>query len=88
MERNLPVFVPEGSVIFRPGFNRALWSAGSSIRLTDVSTGIELATLMDIKTPSHLTFSPDGKTVAFSSETKKIYLWNTETGDESEYPCR
>ena len=71
-----------GSVIFRPGFNRALWSAGSSIRLTDVSTGIELATLTDIKTPSRLTFSPDGKTVAFDSEGKKIHLWNTETGDE------
>ena len=71
-----------GSVIFRPGFNHALWSAGSSIRLTDVSTGIELATLTDIKTPSRLTFSPDGKTVAFDSEGKKIHLWNTETGDE------
>ncbi|RKU20265.1 hypothetical protein C6500_09180 [Candidatus Poribacteria bacterium] len=75
-----------GSVIFRPGFNSALWSAGSSIRLTDVSTGIELMSLTDIKTPSHLTFSPDGKTVAFSSETKKIYLWNTETGDELNIP--
>ena len=71
-----------GNVIFRPGFNRALWSAGSSIRLTDVSTGIELATLTDIKTPSRLTFSPDGQTVAFDSEGKKIHLWNTETGDE------
>ena len=71
-----------GSVIFRPSFNRALWSAGSSIRLTDVSTGIELAILTDIKTPSRLTFSPDGKTVAFDSEGKKIHLWNTETGDE------
>ena len=71
-----------GSVIFRPGFNHALWSAGSSIRLTDVSTGIELATLTDIETPSRLTFSPDGQTVAFDSERKKIHLWNTETGDE------
>ena len=75
-----------GSVIFRPGFNHALWSAGSSIRLTDVSTGIELATLTDIKTPSRLTFSPDGKTVAFDSEGKKIHLWNIETGDELNIP--
>ena len=71
-----------GNVIFRPGFNHALWSPGSSIRLIDVSTGIELASLTDIKAPSHLTFSPDGKTVAFSSEVKKIQLWNTETDDE------
>ena len=71
-----------GNVIFRPSFNHALWHPGSSIRLTDVSTGIELVSLADITAPSHLTFSPDGKTVAFSSEIKKIHLWNTETGDE------
>ena len=75
-----------GNVIFRPGFNHAFWTAGSSIRLTDVSTGIELATLTDIKTPSRLTFSPDGKTVAFDSEAKKIHLWHTETGDELSIP--
>ena len=75
-----------GNVIFRPDFNNVLWSAGSSIRLTDVSTGSELATLTDIKTPSHLTFSPEGKTVAFASEGKKIHLWNTETGDELNIP--
>ena len=75
-----------GNVIFRPGFNDALWSAGSSIRLTDVSTGIEVATLTDIKTPSRLTFSPDGKTVAFDSEAKRIHLWHTETGDELNIP--
>ena len=75
-----------GNVIFRPGFNDVLWSAGSSIRLTDVSTGIELATLTDIKAPSRLTFSPDGKTVAFDSESKKIHLWHTETGDELNIP--
>ena len=75
-----------GNVIFRPGFNHALWRAGSSIRLTDVSTGIELAVLTDIKTPSQLTFSPDGKTVAFDSEGKKIHLWNTEIGDELNIP--
>ena len=75
-----------GNVIFRPGFNHALWSAGSSLRLTDVSTGSELATFTDIKTPSHLTFSPDGKTVACSSEGKRIHLWNTETGNELNIP--
>ena len=71
-----------GDVIFRPGFNHALWRSDFSMRLTDVSTGIELAFRTDIQGSSHLTFSPDGKTVAFSSEVKKIRLWNTETGDE------
>ena len=74
-----------GNVIFRADFNLVLWRADSLIRLTDVSTGIELATLTDIKTPSDLTFSPDGKTVAFGS-LGEIHLWNTGTGDELNIP--
>ena len=74
-----------GNVVFRPDFNHALWRASSLIRLTDVSTGIELATLRDIKTPSHLTFSPDGETVAFGSSSE-IHLWSAKTGDELNIP--
>ena len=33
-----------------------------------------------------MTFSPDGKTIAFDSEAKKIQLWHTETGDELNIP--
>ena len=55
------------------------------VRLTDVSTGQELATLQFSGGIDHLTFSPDGKTVAFGSlgETR---LWNTETGDKLNIP--
>ena len=52
------------------------------IRLTDVGTGRELATLPHGSTDD-LTFSPDGKTVAFSG-FGEIRLWNTETGVEQE----
>ena len=69
----------KGSIIFRGGFGHASWRPDSLIRLTDVSTGKELATLTDIEAPSSLTFSPDGKTVAFGS-AGKISLWNIETG--------
>ncbi|MCY3741912.1 MAG: sigma-70 family RNA polymerase sigma factor [Candidatus Poribacteria bacterium] len=69
----------EGSIIFGAGFGLASSRPDSLIRLTDVSTGSELATLTDIEVPSNLTFSPDGKIVAFSSHGK-ISLWNTETG--------
>ena len=69
----------EGSRVFGPGFGLAFSRPDSLIRLTDVSTGSELATLTDIEVPSNLTFSPDGKTVAFSSHDN-ISLWNTETG--------
>ena len=69
----------EGSTIFRGISGLASWRPDSLIRLTDVSTRNELATLTDIEVPSNLTFSPDGKIVAFSSHGK-ISLWNTETG--------
>ena len=69
----------EGSIVFGGVSGQANWRPDSLIRLTDVSTGQELATLTDIGVPSNLTFSPDGKTVAFSSHGK-ISLWNIETG--------
>ena len=69
----------EGSIIFGGVSGQANWRPDSLIRLTDVSTGQELAALTDIGVPSNLTFSPDGKTVAFSSHGK-ISLWNIETG--------
>ena len=69
----------EGSIVFGQGFGLSSSRPDSLIRLTDVSTGSELATLTDIGVPSNLTFSPDGKTVAFSSHDK-ISLWNIETG--------
>ena len=55
------------------------------VRLTDVSTGRELATLQFSGGIEHLTFSPDGKTVAFGS-LGEIHLWHTETGDELNIP--
>lgn len=72
----------EGDVIF--GFASS-WRADPLIRLTEVSTGDEVATLTDRMNPSNLTFSPDGKTVAFSS-LGKIRLWNTETGSHIDIP--
>ena len=55
------------------------------VRLTDVSTGRELATLQFSRGIDQLTFSPEGKTVAFGS-LGEIHLWNTETGDELNIP--
>ena len=66
----------DGHVIF--GFTSS-WRPDPLIRLTETSTGSEITTLTDRMNPSHLTFSPDGKTVAFGS-FGKIRLWNTETG--------
>ena len=56
----------------------------SRIRLIDVTTGRELTSLTsgNENGPSHLTFSPDGKTAVFSVHRGtygKIRLWNTET---------
>ena len=65
----------EGDVIFGV---ISSWRPDPLIRLTEASTGHEIATLMDRMNPSNLTFSPDGKTVAFSTHDK-IRLWNIET---------
>ena len=59
------------------------WRADHLIRLTDVGTGRELATLPYGKGTDELTFSPDGRTVAFSG-FGEIRLWNTETDNEQE----
>ena len=55
------------------------------VRLTDVATGRELATLNAINAGTHpnsrsIVFSPDGKTVVFIGRGK-IHLWNTEAGN-------
>ena len=72
----------DGHVIF--GFASS-WRPDSLIRLTEASTGKEIMTLPDRMSPSNLTFSPDGKTVAFGS-FGKIRLWNTETGISLDSP--
>ena len=73
----------EGSMIFGAGFST--WRPDHLIRLTDVKTGRELATLPYTMGAEALTFSPDGKTVAFTG-LGEIRLWNTETGDEQVIP--
>ena len=84
-------FSPDGAKIvsFRVKGNRAFphapirW-AEPLVRLSDVRTGRELQTLAAKKGfHSSVTFSPDGKTVAFGA-SGKIRLWNTETGETSD----
>ena len=48
-------------------------------RLIDVSTGRELATFSG--GGGDMTFSPDGKILAYSRRANKIHLLNTETGE-------
>ena len=73
----------DGRAIFEiiSGHPLSTWRADHLARLTDVSTGRELSTLEFSGGIKHLTFSPDGKTVAFGS-LGEIHLWHTETGDK------
>ena len=79
-------FSPDGTKLASVGaestmvveFSRTV-NPDSLVRLTDVHTGREVATLQDKPGISNLVFSPDGKTVAFSNHGN-IRLWNTETG--------
>ena len=73
----------EGSMIFGAWFST--WRTDHLIRLTDVKTGRELATLPYTMGAEALTFSPDGETVAFTG-LGEIRLWHTETGDEQVIP--
>ena len=79
----------DGTPIFGAGtsFRQpvAPYRAKHFIRLTDVKTGRELATLQYRMGANKLTFSPDGKTVAFTG-LGEIRLWNTERGDEVAIP--
>ena len=73
----------EGTRIF--GIGLSTWRSDHFIRLTDVKTGRELATLQYRRGARELTFSPDGETVAFTG-LGEIRLWNTRTGDEQAIP--
>ena len=81
--------VEEGTPIFGAGAGfgdpAAPYRAYHFIHLTDVKTGRELATLRYTMGAEKLTFSPDGKTVAFRGPGE-IRLWNTETGAEVAIP--
>ena len=89
-------FSPDGTKLISAGADGTIVFGGFPIgfsstkpdnltRLTDVSTGAELATLQ--KHARELTFSPDDrtKTVAIILGDT-IRLWNTETGDELVIP--
>ena len=80
-------FSPDGTKLVSVGAEGTIvsWRPDHLIRLTDVKTGRELATLQYVSGVDKLTFSPDGKTVAFSG-FGEIRLWNTETGDEQAIP--
>ena len=89
-------FSPDGTKLISSGSESATFLNGGYgkiasmrepdhlVRLTDVTTGRELATLTKpvggIHQAGSMTFSPDGKTVAFHG-SGKIYVWHTETSD-------
>ena len=77
------------SMIFDSGFDLghilATQKPDPLVRLIDVSTGREIATLRERSGPSNLTFSPDGKTVAFGS-LGRIRLWDITTKKSRDIP--
>ena len=73
----------DGNLFFEPGSGRPTHISpkpDQMIRLTDVNTGRELATLTHQINPTLIVFSPDGKTIA-SGGPGMIRLWHTEAND-------
>ena len=71
----------DGNLFFESGAGPTYYQRkpDKMIRLTDVNTGVELATLMTNHiTSNFIAFSPDGKTIA-SGSNGIIRLWHTET---------
>ena len=74
----------DGNLFFEPGSGGPTHIApkpDQMIRLTDVNTGRELATLTHQIYTSLIVFSPDGKTIA-SGGAGIIRLWHTETNTQ------
>ncbi len=76
-----------GLVNIDPNKAAPTWEPDRLVRLTDVRTGRELATLTKtvggiggVNRKGGMTFSPDGKTVAFHG-LGEIHVWRTETTD-------
>ena len=77
------VFSPDGTQIASPGLdhdspNPTPWY-DDILRLTDVSTGRELTTFPGAG--AEMTFSPDGKILAYSHRGNEIHLLNIATGE-------
>ncbi|MYA69677.1 sigma-70 family RNA polymerase sigma factor [Candidatus Poribacteria bacterium] len=77
------VFSPDGTQIAGPGLDPDLpnptpWY-DDILRLIDVRTGRELTTFPDVG--GEMTFSPDGKILAYVRYRNKIHLLNIETGE-------
>ena len=74
-------FSPDGKTL-ASGYTIRAGSRGADIRLWDVKTGAEKATLKGhhdrIET---LAFSPDGKTLASGAADRTARLWSAETGE-------
>ena len=77
----ISAFSPDGTKFASIAGTGTTWVPDQVIRLIDVSTGHELASLAEPSggAVSHLTFAPDGKTVAYG-RSHKIILQNIETG--------
>ncbi|MDE0087126.1 MAG: sigma-70 family RNA polymerase sigma factor, partial [Candidatus Poribacteria bacterium] len=80
-------FSPDGTKV--ANICREDGKPGCLIRLTEVSTGQELATFngkLNYIGLSEMVFSPDGKTLAIG-DSGKIHLWKTETDKYLEIEC-
>jgi WD40 repeat protein len=73
-------FSPDGKILASQLSNKFSKTSSNTIRLWEVKTGKEMASLNTIT--KTLSFSPDSKTLASASSDKAVRLWNIETGEK------
>src|SRR5262249_16348968 len=74
-------FSPDGKTLAAPGGSGGIPGGGGAVRLWDLATGREKATLWNPTrgTFRSVAFSPDGRTLAAGSQDGSARLWNPDT---------
>ena len=86
--RQWQVGVPPFAAMFHPRLPRLAVACGVEVRLYDVESGALLSPrFTNPNGVSAVAWNPDGRRLAIDCFGKKIFLWDSETGQQLTSPC-